>query len=610
HYDNPLFVPMIWGGPPPGDPSTWPPASHGVTWDKGCANARRPGDPDYKTWKGCTPEERLAYTALTRNTMTQNAPGSCGRAWLIYNEPDLPVNYPIRDSADLDPAEAAAIYDQLVQEFRQVDPTARFYCCGTVANHEDVAKPAEEREYTHPWLDIFLSRVVEPLDGFHIHNYAQDPPESAEEAHAQVVEIMDWYREYFDRAGYPGLPITITESGNFPWPDALQDEQAEFMELMATWLNQQAGEQDYAGAAWFVSRNNYTAPCQFAEPDRPVCTFSSRTVFQGFGGRTYDSLTAYGRSFNYDASDPSDIWSLKRNGGVLSRLSFYPNSGGPCAGTTGANCDFDTRTVAYDAEGQMREKITRLGTYYEYLWDDHPPTRIGVADLTHPILHYADPGGPCAGKGTGECRLDTHTIFDESDGRQVESITVGDRYFNRITSTIGVPGAWSSGDLDEVEWYAPICSAGPADLPCKFDTRTVFWNADGDLIDSITVQGYFYNLRRPGGGWPPVGASSASPLTGVERFVKPATYTALYYPSGVVDPTWEFPRRTLLGEQWLNYLAPAPNTVPIDASKSVPSIPERNSRRWCRFPDKKAPRMAKTSLRRGAPRERHKRCSR
>ena len=74
------------------------------------------------------------------------------------------------------------------------------------------------------------------------------------------------------------------------------------------------------------------------------------------------------------------------------------------------------------------------------------------------------------------------------------------------------------------------------------------------MIDSITASGHYFNLTLPAGGWPPNPPAAPAPLNEVERYVKPPIFTSLYYPAGVVDPTWAFPRLTLLGEQWLTYL--------------------------------------------------------
>ncbi len=542
-YDNERFLPMVWGGPPPGDYRTWERGKYGITSAPGCAN---------RTAGGCTDRERRAFAKLIGTLVAEEAPDSCGRTWLIFNEPDLPgPQFGGADSSDLDPVEAAKLYDEIVRGIREFDPSARFFCCGTVVREESFA-----------WLETFLVNVSETIDGYHMHNYFLEGAGivDVEEVLEGTIQAMIDFSEAF----YDGRPIAVTESGNWGWPDSATAEQLLFMAGMADWLNTEGPGYGYASAAWFLSVSPYTAPCQQTEDDD--CTFTTRVLFP-IDGELTESVTGYHRAYNWRAGDPANIEPKKGNGAWLSRVAHYKPAGGPCEGEDKRDCSFETRTLFESSGGDQIESITAGGRYYNFTWPaagGQPVPWSSNGSSLASVAHYAAGDGPCFGQE--DCRFNTRTIFEDSDGDQIESITAGGRYYNFTWPAAGGgPLPWGSNgtDLAVVDRYAgtgayagkPAPCAGLPAGSCSFQTRSVYYEEDGDQIESITANHRFYNYRFPaGGGSPVVMGGSGSLLKDVHRYDYPPLFTALFYPKGAVDGTWRYPLRTALGNAWLFYL--------------------------------------------------------
>ena len=99
-------------------------------------------------------------------------------------------------------------------------------------------------------------------------------------------------------------------------------------------------------------------PCKGKAPGS--CSFDSRTV-RTVGGRLTESITAYGKYWNFDVNN--NYQPLSGNGSDLNSVSRYAN--GPCQGKAAGSCTFDSRTIA-TIDGRRIESITAYGKFWNF----------------------------------------------------------------------------------------------------------------------------------------------------------------------------------------------------------------------------------------------------
>lgn len=159
-------------------------------------------------------------------------------------------------------------------------------------------------------------------------------------------------------------------------------------------------------------------PCLYA-PAGQSCVIDSATVlnYPGFG--YMESVTAYGRYWNFDQNGNG----LAGNGSLLSSVTRYLN--GPCLYAGGAPCRFDTRNLLDAPEwGGLYESITAYGRYWIF---DSVGTLIGTDTLLS-VPRYAN--GPCAYRPAGAvCTFGSRELRHLPSGAQVETVTAYGRYF-------------------------------------------------------------------------------------------------------------------------------------------------------------------------------------
>lgn len=206
-------------------------------------------------------------------------------------------------------------------------------------------------------------------------------------------------------------------------------------------------------------------------PSKPI-RFSSRT-FVTINGTQVESISAYEKVWNFDVNKP---WG-GRNGDTLSSVKRYSAPGGPCAGRS-SNCEFDTRTF-------INGKIESI-TVGNQIWD-----AVGSGYRKRPISgfnHYRF--GPCQGR-TSSCKFDTRT-FVYLEGEWVESISAYGRAWNFVGTRAWKPDK-QGRLLSGVPKYANGPCEGRSGSSCRFDTRT-FAKIEGRLIESITIGNEYWNF--------------------------------------------------------------------------------------------------------------------
>ena len=160
-------------------------------------------------------------------------------------------------------------------------------------------------------------------------------------------------------------------------------------------------------------------PCQFTPADQE-CTIDSSTNldYPGFG--YIESVTAYGRYWNFDQNGSG----LAGNGSLLSSVTRFAN--GPCLYASSAStCRFDTRNLIVAPEwGGLVESITAYGRYWIF---DAAGNPIG-SDTLLSVPRFAN--GPCAYRPTGTtCTFGSRELRRAPGGGMIETITAYGYYF-------------------------------------------------------------------------------------------------------------------------------------------------------------------------------------
>lgn len=199
-------------------------------------------------------------------------------------------------------------------------------------------------------------------------------------------------------------------------------------------------------------------------------------------------------------------------GNDLVAVDRYVDNGGPCAGKTPKSCQFDTRTVYYNSQGDKYEAITAYGKYWNF--------KNGVAqsgngsNLTN-VSRYTSSNGPCAGKSGSNCVFDSRHIYYDTNGNKIETITAYGRYYNY---TNGTAVSSNGGTLTSVSRYSSGPCAGKSGTNCKFDNRVIYIEGNGHRIESIYAYGRYYHFDLDNSKTP--WSSNGSYSTGVSRYTK------------------------------------------------------------------------------------------
>lgn len=147
-------------------------------------------------------------------------------------------------------------------------------------------------------------------------------------------------------------------------------------------------------------------------PVSEVCTFETRAEVNYPGVGYLESITAYGRYWNFDANGQP----FGPQGGKLSDVPRY--AAGPCQGKD--LCEFDTRSlVVFPEWGGLVESVNAYGQYW--MWDAN-----GKLLASGPLQSVARYQQICWYGPAGEpCKFDTR----ELKNNRHEVITAYGRYF-------------------------------------------------------------------------------------------------------------------------------------------------------------------------------------
>lgn len=212
------------------------------------------------------------------------------------------------------------------------------------------------------------------------------------------------------------------------------------------------------------------------------CNLDTRSMFM-VNGKQVESVTAYGKGWNWDIGSDGTrtVWS--GNGFDLTTVTRYRN--GPCNGIAAGSCRFDTRTQ-FSIGTQLIESITAYGKIWNY---DASGNLLQSGNLSSNTFAQWLTNGPCAGKST--CILDSRSYFF-LNGRKVESVTAYGKGWNWDIGSDGSRTAWSGNgfNLTTVDRY----NAGPCvgKSTCTFSTRSQF-TIGGVPKESVTAYGKLWD---------------------------------------------------------------------------------------------------------------------
>jgi hypothetical protein len=246
-------------------------------------------------------------------------------------------------------------------------------------------------------------------------------------------------------------------------------------------------------------------PCVANPNPGTACMFGTRAVTLNPDGTRVESITAYGKYWNFYRNSSNDYIPLDGNGDALTSVARYAS--GPCAANPnpGTPCNFDTREVT--ASTQV-ESITAYGKYWNFdIANEYALLPGSGNDLTS-VERYYDQDGvelrPCnANPNPGTpCTFATREIFTNSAGTPlVEKITAYGKYWNFDITNDHQPLPGSGSVLTSVGYYdnGP-CAANPnPSTVCTFDSYDIVVNPDGTWAESITAYGQYWNFNQNNG---------------------------------------------------------------------------------------------------------------
>ncbi len=252
-----------------------------------------------------------------------------------------------------------------------------------------------------------------------------------------------------------------------------------------------------------------TGPCR--NPDGTNCVFDTRALTNYPGVGFVESITAYGKVYNFDINGKE--WIGGGNGMDLQSVARYAS--GPCASVpAGQPCTFDTRTtIDYPGVGYV-ESITAYGKAYNYDVNGNEWIGGGNGMDLRSVSRYAS--GPCASAPAGQpCTFDTRALSNYPGVGFLETITAYGKFWNFDINGNEWVGGGNGTDLRSVPRYASgPCASAPAGQSCVFDTLTMTDYPGAGFVQSITAYGKAYNFDINGNPW----AGNGTDLKSVPRF--------------------------------------------------------------------------------------------
>jgi hypothetical protein len=214
-------------------------------------------------------------------------------------------------------------------------------------------------------------------------------------------------------------------------------------------------------------------PC--ANKQQGQCVFDTREVVTISPGVTIDSITAYGKYWNYDA-----------NGTLTSGLLSSIYGSGPCSNQDQLTCKFDSRAFTV-INNELIDSIT-VGNKAWNIRVSNGTLFGNVVNLKQ-VPRYGSNNGPCASLDEYTCHFDARSIYTDTNGQQIE-IIIRDGKIWRFNTTdpnhiVQVHPSNEALTSTSLSHYATGPCTGLTGTNCNFDTYTVITDGS-NRIESIT----------------------------------------------------------------------------------------------------------------------------
>lgn len=220
-----------------------------------------------------------------------------------------------------------------------------------------------------------------------------------------------------------------------------------------------------------------------------VCNFSSKGINLYFMGAPFATFTASMRSTFSLPNLKGKYTSWKDTAGSdLSQIPFYKDDiKSPCYGKGVGQCFFSTRTTYHNLQNRLNESIT-IGPLY-YNWSEDIGWWSSSGNDLASVDRYKESNlAPCYGKTAGQCNFTTRTLYYNHENKLYESITVGAKVYNW---TEGL-GWWNNNgtDLTSIARYKENSDSPCYNKPagqCVFTSRSIHKNQLNRFIETVII---------------------------------------------------------------------------------------------------------------------------
>lgn len=253
--------------------------------------------------------------------------------------------------------------------------------------------------------------------------------------------------------------------------------------------------------------------------DPENCLADTRTSYWR-DGTLIDSYTIENRQYNYSCSSGGcSPWS--NNPINMEDVSWYTADlgwiQGHCVNPPGGVCTAETRTVHWDAQGDLVDEITRGNDYWIYRCDFGPYGGETCGGINQSCTNSSDCcsnycyNGSCQAcevtrhftkdeiaRWNGLNEFETRVVFWNHLHDLVEQITTPGGYIYQFRFEDGggsaIPADWNGANLGDgtFPWYSSYegaCWDYISDVPievCALNSRTVYWSGGEDRFGNVS----------------------------------------------------------------------------------------------------------------------------